>query len=192
MRKDNSTTTTMVSFIRKAWVSLLLIIVAIVMVALGIYFNSNSYWANKADVSLFNQAIAAYNAGDTLLPATADRPEEPSVMRAVAYLQQAYTDSTDESLRAIAVYDIGTLMGLESLGILGDKTPLFVFSEAIGKLSEAVRLNPDNEAAKYNLELLEKVQAILQPPGGAAVSEKAVGSMGGLAGYASGVIYKGY
>ncbi len=192
MRKDNSTTTTMVSFIRKAWVSLLLIIVAIVMVALGIYFNSNSYWANKTDVSLFNQAIAAYNSGDTVLPATADRPEEPSVMRAVAYLQQAYTDSKDESLRAIAVYDIGTLMGIESLGMLGDKTPLFVFSEAIGKLSEAVRLNPDNEAAKYNLELLEKVQAILQPPGGAAVSEKAVGSMGGLAGYASGVIYKGY
>ncbi len=192
MRKESNRTTTMVSFIKKAWVSLLLIVIAIVMVALGIYFNSNSYWANKADVSLFNQGIEAYNAGDTILPATADRPEEQSVMRAVVYLQQAYTESKDDGLRALAIYDIGTLMGIEGLGILGDETPLFVLSEAIGKLSEAVRLNPENEAAKYNLELLEKVQAILQPPGGAAVSEKAVGSMGGLAGYASGVIYKGY
>jgi hypothetical protein len=182
----------MASFIKKAWVSLLLIFIAVVMVGLGIYFNSNAYWANKTDVSLFNKGMEAYNAGYTLLPATADRPEEQSVMRAVAYLQQAYTNSKDESLKALALYDIGTLMGIEGLGILGDKTPLFVISEAIGKLSEAVRLNPDNEAAKYNLELLEKVQAILQPPGGAAVSEKAVGTMGGLAGYASGVIYKGY
>lgn len=192
MSKEDSKTTTMVSFIKKAWVSLLLIVVAVVMVGVGFYFNSNTYWENKADVSLFNMGIEAYNAGSKLLPATADRPEEQAAMRAVAYLQQAYTDSKDESLRALALYDIGTIMGIEGLGILGDTTPLFVLSEAIGKLSEAVRLNPDNEAAKYNLELLEKVQAILQPPGGAAVSEKAVGSMGGLAGYAAGVIYKGY
>ena len=192
MRKEDNKTTIVVSFIKKAWMSLLLIVIAVVMVGVGFYFNSNAYWQNKADISLFNMGIEAFNAGDKLLPATADRPEERAAMRAVAYLQKAYTDSKDENLKALALYDIGTVMGIEGLGILGDTTPLFVISEAIGKLSEAVRLDPGNEAAKYNLELLEKVQAILQPPGGAAVSEKAVGTMGGLAGYASGVIYKGY
>jgi len=59
-------------------------------------------------------------------------------------------------------------------------------------LAEAVRLDPNNEAAKYNLELLEKVQSILQPSGGIPVTETAVGSLGGLSGYSSGVIYKGY
>ncbi len=191
VKKENRMST-MVSFAKKAWISLLLIVIAVVMVGVGIYFNSNSYWANRADVSLFNKGMEAYSAGDEVLPATEDRPEEQAVIRAAAYLQQAYSDSKDENLRALAQYNLGALMAFEGLTILDNQTPLFVISEAIGKLSEAVRLDPSNEAAKYNLELLEKVQSILQPTGGIAVSEKAVGSLGGLAGYSSGVIYKGY
>ncbi|NLL89536.1 MAG: hypothetical protein GX226_00270, partial [Dehalococcoidales bacterium] len=109
MRKKDSKTTTIVSFIKKAWMSLLLIVIAVVMVGVGFYFNSNAYWQNKADISLFNMGIEAFNAGDKLLPATADRPEERAAMRAVAYLQKAYTDSKDENLRALALYDIGTV-----------------------------------------------------------------------------------
>jgi hypothetical protein len=190
-KKENKMST-MASFVKKAWISLLLIVIAVVMVGVGVYLNSNSYWASRTDVSLFNKGVEAYSAGDEVLPASGDRPEEQAVIRAAAYLQEAYTQSKDENLRALAQYDLGALMGFEGLKVLDNKTPLFVISEAIGKLSEAVRLDPSNEAAKYNLELLEKVQAILQPSGGVAVSEKAVGSLGGLAGYFSGVIYKGY
>jgi hypothetical protein len=55
-------------------------------------------------------------------------------------------------------------MGIESLGCWVIKPPVCIF-RGYRKLSEAVRLNPDNEAAKYNLELLEKVQAIYSRQG---------------------------
>ncbi len=191
-RKETNLTGNMVSFVKKAWVSLLLIVIAVVMVGVGVYFNSNSYWANKTDVSLFNAGMEAYSASGQLLPASGDRLEEQAVIRAVAYLQQAYSESNNKNLRALAQYNTGTIMGFEGLKVLDASTPLFVIKEAIAKLAEAVRLDPDNEAAKYNLELLEKVQSILEPVGGIPVTETAVGSLGGLSGYSSGVIYKGY
>ncbi|MDD4924212.1 MAG: hypothetical protein PHF74_05190 [Dehalococcoidales bacterium] len=192
MKKENNLTSKMVSFVKKAWISLLLIVVAVVMVGIGVYFNSHSYWANKTDVSLFNAGMEAYSAGDQVLPTDGDRPEEQAVIRAVAYLQQAYSETDDANLGALAQYNTGTIMGFEGLKILDGSTPLFVIKEAIAKLAEAIRLDPNNEAAKYNLELLEKVQSILEPVGGIPVTETAVGSLGGLSGYSSGVIYKGY
>ena len=192
MKKENNLTGKMVSFVKKAWISLLLIVVAIVMVGVGVYFNSHSYWENRADVSLFNAGMEAYSTSGQVLPASGDRPEEQAVIRAVTYLQQVYSESKDGNLRALARYNTGTIMGFEGLKILDNSTPLFVITEAIAKLAEAVRLDPNNEAAKYNLELLEKVQSILQPSGGIPVTETAVGSLGGLSGYSSGVIYKGY
>jgi hypothetical protein len=177
---------------KKAWINLILIVLAIVMVGIAFYLNSQSYWSGRADVSLFNQAMETYSLPAELLPATDDRPSEYPIVRAAAYFQQAASVSTDDRLKALAFYNLGTLMGTEGLTYFSGDTPLFVVAEAIGKLQEAVRLDPGNEAAKYNLEFLEKVQATLQPSGGAAVSEKVVGSLGGLAGYSSGSVYKGY
>lgn len=182
----------MVSFVRKAWISLVVIIIAIVMIILGAYFNSQSYWASRADVSLYNQGVETYNLTSDLLPATDDRPAEQPMVRAAAYFQQAAAESNNDIIKALALYNMGTFMGNEGLTYLDGETPLFVITEAIGKLSESIRFDPDNEAAKYNLEFLEKVQETLQPSGGSAVAQKVAGSLGGLTGYASGMIYKGY
>lgn len=182
----------MISFARKAWISLVIMIIAIVTIILGAYFNSQSYWASRADVSLYNQGVETYNLTSELLPATDDRPSEQPIVRAAAYFQQAALESNDDMIKALAFYNMGALMGNEGLTYLNGETPLFVITEAIGKLSESIRLNPDNEAAKYNLEFLEKVQETLQPSGGSAVAKKVTGSLGGLTGYASGMIYKGY
>jgi hypothetical protein len=43
-----------------------------------------------------------------------------------------------------------------------ERTPGIGLSEAISQMAEAVRFNPDNEDAKYNLELLKKIQQLIQ------------------------------
>jgi len=192
-KKGESNKSTLIgSFTRKAFTNILLIVVAIVMIGAAFYFNSQSYWAGRADIRLFNQAIETYSLSLELLPATDDRPAEYPIIRAAAYFQQAASISKDDQLKALAFYNLGTMIGQEGMTYFNDKTPLFVVLEAIEKLQEAIRLDPSNGAAKENLEFLEKVQAILQPPDWETLTPKIIGTMGGSEGYSAGMVYKGY
>jgi hypothetical protein len=179
------------AFARKAWIHIGLIIVAVIVLVCGCFVNSASNPANRTDIRLYNQAVETYNLPAELLPATDERPSEYPIVRAVAYFEQAYAKSNDDTVKALILYNMGTLMGKDGLTYITGNTPFFSIAEGISKLEESIRLDSNNENAKYNLELLEKALAILEP-GGEAVGDKVTGTMGGMAGYASGAVYKGY
>jgi hypothetical protein len=130
----------------------------VVIIGFGVYLSFQPEWAKRADIKLYNQGVSASLLPAELLPATNDRPSEYPIIRAAAYFQQAASESTDNRLKALAFYNLGTLMGSDALSALSGSTPSFVLPDAINKLAEAVRLNPDNEDAKYNLELFEALQ----------------------------------
>jgi hypothetical protein len=143
---------------RKAWLNIALFLLAVVIIAFGVYLNFQPEWAKRADIKLYNQGVSASLLPAELLPATGDRPSEYPIIRAGAYFQQVASEGTDNRLKALALYNLGTLMGKDALSALSGSTPSFVLADAINILAEAVRLNPDNEDAKYNLELFEALQ----------------------------------
>ncbi|HEX79190.1 MAG TPA: hypothetical protein G4O19_03430, partial [Dehalococcoidia bacterium] len=122
-------------------------------------------WIKRADIESYNKGASAYTLPAELLPATDERPSEYPIVRAAAYFQQAALQSTDDRLLTLALYNLGTLMGKDSLTVLSNNTPWFGLMEGISKLEDAIRVDPNNDSAKYNLEFLEKLQdAIIQRP----------------------------
>jgi hypothetical protein len=148
-----------VSLAREAWVNIILFLLAVVIIGSGVYLSFQPEWIKRADIKLYNQGVSAYLLPSEVLPATEERPSEFPVVRAAAYFQQAALESTDSNLKALALYNLGTLMGKDALTAISGSTPFFGMADAISQLAEAVRNDPDNEDAKYNLELLENVQA---------------------------------
>ena len=148
-----------VSLARKAWLNITLFLLASAVIVFGFYLSTQPEWTIRNDIKLYNQGVSAYLLPIEVLPATDDRPSEYSIVRAAAYFQQAALESTDSRLQTLALYNLGTLMGKDALTSTSESTPWFGASEAVNKLAEAVRVDPDNEDAKYNLELLEMLQA---------------------------------
>lgn len=165
----------------KAWVNIILFLLAGVMIGSGVYLRSQPEWTKRADIRWYNQGVSALYLPPGVLPATEERPSEFPVVRAVAYFQQAASKSTDNRLKSFALYNIGTLRGRDALAAMGASTPRLGVAEGISKLAEAVRADPNNEDAKYNLELLEKLQA--------AVAQEEAGPGPG---YSPGTVNKGY
>lgn len=154
-----------VSLARKAWLNIALFLLAVVVISFGVYLNTQPEWTKRTDIKLYNQGASAYTLPAELLPATDERPSEYPIVRAAAYFQQVTFQSTDDRLLTLALYNLGTLMGKDSLTVLSGSTPWFGLMEGISILEEAIRIDPDNENAKYNLELLEKLQeAVLEKP----------------------------
>jgi len=166
----------------KAWVNIALLLVAGLMIGCGVYLRAQPEWTRRADIRWYNQGVQALYLPPGVLPATEERPSEFPVVRAAAYLQQAASQTTDNRLKSLALYNIGTLRGRDAVVAMGASTTQFGVAEGISKLAEAVRADPTNEDAKYNLELLEKLQA------GVAQEEAGPGP-----GYSPGaVVDKGY
>jgi hypothetical protein len=143
---------------RKTGLNIALFLLAVVIIVFGVYLSFQPEWAKRADIKLYNQGVSSLLLPAELLPATGDRPSEYPIIRAAAYFQQAASESTDNRLKALALYNLGTLMGKDALSALSGSPPSFVLADAIDKLTEVVRLNPDNEDAKYNLELFKALQ----------------------------------
>lgn len=180
------------SLVRKAWVDIGLFILAILIIVIAIYIFTGPSWAQRNDIKLYNQAVITNNLIDELLPASNDRPAEYPIVRAAAYYQEVLIESTDEELRALAYYNLGTIMADNASTVINNATPFFGIAEAYARLIEAVRLDPSNEDAKYNLELCEKIQAIITPTKAQILVPQVHGLLGGSSGYSSGLAHKGY
>jgi hypothetical protein len=180
------------SLVRKAGLNIGLLVLAILIIIMAIYLFSGPEWAQRNDVKLYNQGVTTYGMQEELLPANSDRPAEYPVVRAAAYYQEVLMESTDEELRALAFYNLGTIMADNAATVIKNSTPFFGIAEAYAKLIEAVRLDPSNEDAKYNLELCEKIQAIITPTKAQILVPQAHGILGGSSGYSSGLAHKGY
>ncbi len=146
------------SLIRRAWLSIILFFLAIIVVGFGVYLSSQPEWAKRVDIKLYNRGVSTYALPVEVLPATDDRPAEYPITRAAAYFLQSASKSTDSRLITMGLYNLGTLMGKDALTVISGNTSSFGLTDAINILAEAVRTDPGNEDAKYNLELLEKLQ----------------------------------
>jgi hypothetical protein len=174
-----------VSFVGEAWPGTLLIVVAGLLIALGFVVRSQPRWMLKSTLRAYNQAVDTYGLPPGVLPASDERPSEYPIERATAYFEQACAEEKDIKLRSLAFYDLGTLIAREAyassmaFGLVD--APRVEMGEAILRLGEAVRLDPNNEDAKYNLEVLDKVQATQGEKQGAPGP-----------GYSPGAVEKGY
>ena len=170
------------SLARKVWVNIILFLLAVVMIGSGAYFNSQPEWITRAGIISYNKGVEAYNAPPGVLPATEERPMEYPIERGTAYFKEAAAKSTDNRLKSLALYNLGTLIGREGYAFrIVSMPPPVDMAQGISNLAEAVRIDPNNEDAKYNLELLEKV---------AALEGEKEGGPG--AGYSPGAVEKGY
>lgn len=181
---------TRTSMLRRSWLTITILLVAVAIFVFGFYLNSQPEWLKRSDIKLYNQGVAVYYLPYDLLPATDDRPSEYPIVRAAFYFQQAASTSTDNGLITLDLYNLGTLMGEDALTVLSGSTPWFGMTESMNQLAEAIRADPDNEDAKYNLELLEKLyDAMEEEP---MAPERPISLIEQTPGYYPGEIDQGY
>jgi tetratricopeptide (TPR) repeat protein len=156
------------SFIRKAWVNMVLIILAALCVGSGLYLRARPDWAKRADIREYNLGRSTYNE----IPTSRGMS---TTEKAAAHFEKAIVQTHDQKIKALALCNLGTINGKlafdavrqirqayavrRSKGVENDENLLIARQEikkAIQKLAETVRIDPTLEDAKYNLELLER------------------------------------
>jgi tetratricopeptide (TPR) repeat protein len=167
------------SFLRGAWVNIVLLILAGVSLIAGAYLGARPDWAKRSDIQEYNLGISTYNEMPT-------RRGVGVTEKAAAHFEKALVQSNDQKVKALALCNIGTVNGklafdaIRSIqeayavrrmkGAENDDNLLIARQEvrkAIQKLAEAVRIDPALEDAKVNLELLEQ-----QRGGGEAIGPR--------------------
>ncbi len=185
------------ALLRRAWLSLVLFIFAVASVAAGTYYSARPAWLDRADIRDYNAGVIGYYALATLAdaPTTGDSPQ--------AHFAAARAATQDQKLRSLAAYNLGTILGMDaarallnagnlkptagSMSAAGDSgsnpdNAQAELGQAVAQLADAVRSDPTNEDAKFNLELLEKLL-----PGAPTQSGQDPGN-----GYSPGQPNKGY
>jgi tetratricopeptide (TPR) repeat protein len=176
-------------FIRRAWLNIVLLILAALSIAAGAYLGARPDWAKRSDIQEYNLGISTYNEIPT-------RRGAGVTEKAAAHFEKSLVQSNDQKVKALALCNIGTVNGKLAFdairniqeayavrrikGVENDGNLLIARQEvrkAIQKLAEAVRIDPTLEDAKFNLELLEQ-----QRGGGEAIGPR----------YSSGQVDKGY
>lgn len=114
------------------------LMVTVILISFGIYLYSQS--APREDIEWYNQGVKQYSQGNWY--------QAQDWFKKVAYQSQ------DPKLRALALYNWGTMLGELALQEKSPLDQIGIMEAAIAKLKEAVQQNPDHEQAKYNLELL--------------------------------------
>jgi tetratricopeptide (TPR) repeat protein len=155
------------TFFRQAWLNIVLILLGISAVGAGVYLKTKPELTSRSDIEEYNLGVSAYED-------QASSQLGKSIDEAKAQFEKALVASSDDGLRALALYNIGTVRGIrawesierirQSYGPGGipesgeDEALMLVrmeIREAVKVLAEAIRIDPNDEAAKFNLELLE-------------------------------------
>ena len=145
--------------IRKAMVNVIIFCFALVMIVLGIVLVLQSGTTNRDDIRLYNQAIDTYNQGDYISGTTDINSLTMTtslLLQTIDYFGQAAEMSSDNQLKSLAYYNIGTAIVRDYLFLSEERIADFGLSEAIIFFKESVKLDPGNEDAKYNLEYCER------------------------------------
>lgn len=168
---------------RRAWVSLIILLVAAGIIGTGVYLRFQPDWTLRDDIRQYNRAVATYQ---ELLWAPLVASEQslltvyPHVVEnAGGRFERAGSASTDSKLKSLATYNLGTMIGRAAF--FSQPLPGVEVPEALTKLSEAIRYDPDNEDAKFNLELMERM-----------MERKEEEAAGPGEGYSPGSVYKGF
>lgn len=124
---------------------IILLSLTIIFAGAGYYFKTEPEWTKRTYYDYYNQGVSSY-LGRNL--------EGAQIQFAHVAL-----NSDDLQLKALALYNLGTMIGEWALD---EKLPIadrFQYAQiAIASLREAVWLNPNHEKAKWNLELLRQKQ----------------------------------
>lgn len=157
-------------WVARFWLDAALFALAALCMAAGTCLWAQPEWTRRTDIADFNKGITAYAAP----PARGTS----SLEKARRYLEKALDGSDDAALRALALYNLGTMAGQDALkdiravrqayaaeGRQEDPSNVTLAAarrqvqEAISRLAEAVRLDPSLDDAKFNLELLAREPA---------------------------------
>ena len=142
---------------KKALVNVVLFVIALIMLGVGSGMILIPETAKRDDVRLFNQAVTIYNQEDYIT--TGDTPSvsytPDNLLLSIEYFQEAADKSKDNQLKSLAYYNIGTAIVRDYLYSSEERLDEYRLSAAISFFKEAIRLAPDNEDAKYNLEYIE-------------------------------------
>lgn len=173
-------------FLSKAWIDCVLLTLGLAIIAVGFYLHYRGDWELRSDIQMFNLGVADYHTPPGLgtpqpLFSTENLPSVYGVERTGVDFQNAAAISTDSKLKSLAYYNYGTLIGLETYRLREMASPPYDLVEGIQKVGEALRADPNNEDAKFNLELMESV---------AQMQGQKEGGPGG--GYSPGALEKGY
>jgi hypothetical protein len=170
------------SLLEKAWIDLVLLALAVAALAVGFYLRSQPDWTLREDIKALNLGITAFHEPPGILPAGDGRPSEYPIERAAAHWDRVTTITADPTLKSLAYYNGGTLVGREVYAFKDlPNPPQIDLAEGIRKLGEALRADPSSEDAKFNLELLLRVKKEQ------GMQEGAPGP-----GYSPGAVQKGY
>jgi hypothetical protein len=171
------------SLVKKAWVNIVLFLLAGVIIGSGVYLRSRPEWTLRTDIREYNRGVSAYQ--EILWgPLVSSEESLLSVYpHAIEYaggrFERAGSESTDKKLKSLAFYNLGTLIG--RVAFFRQQLPGIDVGVALTKLAEAIRNDPHNEDAKFNKELLDRV-----------LERKKEGTAGPGPGYSPGVVDKGY
>lgn len=149
------------SLVRTAGVNIILFFLAGVIISSGVYLRSQPEWIKRTDVREYNQGVSAvpssFEVKGPLIVSPETLPSGYPIERARAYFEKAGLESTDKKLKSLAFYNFGTMTGRRAFYERLPSTRLIKMAEAITMLAEAIRNDPNNEDAKFNRELLERV-----------------------------------
>ncbi len=149
---------------RKSILNILLLLFAVVMTGTGIFIYFDSKEADREDIELFNRALAIYNEQD-YFPATSMSPASyplENFLSAMEYFQRAASITSDKELKSLALYNMATMIARDYQVFAEERSLQFGLPQAVSLLGEAIRLDPDNEYAKYNLEFIESLLYAVQ------------------------------
>ena len=171
------------SLLRIAWTSTLLLAVAGLMIAAGVYLRARPEWTLRPDIRDYNRGVATCQEmlwGPLVSTEESLLSVYPHVIeKAGGSFAKAGAESTDKKLRSLALYNLGTLTGRAAF--FHRQLPGIDLGDAIAKLTDALRNDPNNEDAKFNKELLERV-----------LTRKGTPKAGPGAGYSPGAVSKGF
>ncbi len=142
---------------KKALVNVALFVIALIMLGVGTGMVLISDTTNREDVRLFNQAVTTYNQEDYITTSDTSSVSYTldNLLLSIEYFQKAADTSIDNQLKSLAYYNIGMAIVRDYLYYSEERLNEYGLSVAILFFKEAIRLDPDNEDAKYNLEYVE-------------------------------------
>jgi hypothetical protein len=171
------------SLVRIAWVSILLLVLGGLMIGAGFYLKSRPDWTLRTDIREYNRGVVTCQEmlwGPLVSSEESLLSVYPHVIEnAGGRFAKVGAESQDKKLRSLALYNLGTLTGRAAF--FKEQLPGIDLGDAIAKLTDAIRSDPDNEEAKYNKELLERV-----------LTRKGIPKGGPGEGYSPGAVNKGF
>lgn len=151
-------------FLGMMFLAIFLFSLGFCFISLGFHFSSQPEQFQRKDIASYNQGVKEYLEFKKKLEEFLEFKKE--IEESFAFFgksQKSFNEvillSSNKELRSLAFYNLGTMTGEVALDKelpLPLEVRIEIVQKAIDLLEKAVREDPENEEAKYNLEFLRK------------------------------------